>query len=271
MTMSIPDVMKSLRIDGKVAIVTGGAGQLGSQMCDALAEAGAHVVVASRNLDNCQRKAAELSGRHAEAIAIAADVTVPESVKAMVEVVLERFARIDILVNSAYSGVSNTFEKMSLEEFESATRGVLSSAFLCSQGVAPAMKAQGAGAIINIASIYGLVSPDHSIYGNSEFNSPCNYGAAKAGLIQFTRWLAVYLASFGVRVNSITPGGFYSEQYREVPDYEDVFVRNYCQRTPLGRMGDEGDLKGAIVYLASDASRYVTGHNLVVDGGWTVW
>jgi NAD(P)-dependent dehydrogenase (short-subunit alcohol dehydrogenase family) len=251
----------------RVAIVTGGAGKLGSQMCDALAGAGARVAVAARNIENCARKAAELP----EAMAVAADVTSQESVRRMIDTVLERFGRIDILVNNAYSGTSRPFEEMTREEFESATTGALTSTFLCCQAAVPAMRAGGGGAIVNIASIYGVVSPDHGIYGRSGLNNPCNYGPAKAGVIQFTRWLATYLAPAGIRVNAITPGGFYNPQFESRADYQDVFVPNYCRRTPLGRMGNETDLMGAVVFLAAGASRYITGHNLVVDGGWTAW
>jgi NAD(P)-dependent dehydrogenase (short-subunit alcohol dehydrogenase family) len=259
------------RLKDAVAIVTGGAGKLGGQMADALAEAGAHVVVASRDLDKCRAKAEALSGSHTEALGVAVDVTEEDSVHRMVDAVLERFDRIDVLVNNAYSAKVTSFEQMKAEEFESATRGALTSTFLCSQAVAPAMRARKSGSIVNIASIYGLLSPDHRIYGRSGLDNPCNYGPAKAGVLQFTRWLAAYLAPDGIRVNAITPGGFYNPQLSERLDYEDVFVANYRHKTPLGRMGNETDLKGAVVFLASAASEYVTGQNIVVDGGWTIW
>ena len=258
-------------LKGRVAIVTGGAGKLGSQMCDALAEAGAHVVVASRNLENCQRKAAALSAQHAEALAVQVDVTEPEAVQAMRDTVVARFGRIDLLVNNAYSGAAAAFEDMTVDQWEAATTGALTSTFLCSQSVSTVMREQGGGVIINIASFYGVISPDHRIYGRSGLDNPPNYGAAKAGVIQFTRWLATYLAPHHIRVNSIAPGGFYNEQFKERPDYEDVFVRGYAQHTPLGRMGNDTDLKGAVVFLGSEASAWVTGQNLVIDGGWTAW
>lgn len=264
----MPGPAEWFSLEGRVAIVTGGAGKLGSQISSALAEAGAHVVIAARDVENSNRQAAAIGGR---CTAVAADVTSEDSVKQMAEAVLARFDRIDVLVNNAYSGAARRFEEMGAAEFESATRGALTSTFLCSQAVAPAMRAARRGAIVNIASIYGMVSPDHRIYGRTGIDNPCNYGAAKAGVLQFTRWLATYLAPDSVRVNAITPGGFYNPQFRDLPDYEAVFVPNYRQRTPLGRMGEETDLKGAVVFLAADASRYVTGHNLVVDGGWTAW
>jgi gluconate 5-dehydrogenase len=258
-------------LKGKVAIVTGGAGQLGSQMCDALAEVGAHVVVASRNFKNCQHKARELTGKYNESIALQVDVTDKLSVQAMVEAVVQRFGHIDILVNNAYSGLSALFEEMTVEQWKSALDGAMTSTFLCSQAVSKVMMRQKKGVIINIASIYGIVAPDHRIYGRTGINSACNYGPAKAGVIQFTKWLAAYLAPYNIRVNCISPGGFYNEKLKKLPDYEEAFVPNYCSKTPLGRMGDQTDLKGVIVFLASDASKWMTGQNVVVDGGWTIW
>lgn len=267
----MPTIQELFDLRGQVAIVTGGAGRLGSQMCDGLAEAGAHVVVASRRLQPCQHKAEELTAKGVEASVRMIDVTVPDSWRDLINAVREELGRIDILINNAYSGRLKRFEEMTLEDFESATRGALSSVFLGSQAVAPIMKAQRKGTIINIASIYGIVSPDHRIYGRTGMNSPCNYGAAKAGVAQLTRWLATYLAPDGIRVNCISPGGFYNEKFRELQDYESVFVENYRHKTPLGRMGGETDLKGATVFLASSASEYMTGQNLVIDGGWTIW
>ncbi|MCC6341432.1 MAG: SDR family oxidoreductase [Bryobacterales bacterium] len=259
-------------LQGKVAIVTGGAGRLGSQMCDALAEAGAHVVVASRNLDRCQAKAeALLKQGHPRPFAVATDITSRESVHSMAQAVLGQFGKIDILINNAYSGTAKPFEEMSAQEFESSLTGALTGTFLCSQAVSETMRAHRSGVIVNISSIYGLVSPDHRIYGRTGLNNPPNYGAAKAGVVQLTRYLATYLAPHQIRVNCITPGGFYDPKLSSRPDYDAVFVKNYVSKTPLGRMGNESDLKGAVVYLASKASCYVTGHNLVVDGGWTAW
>jgi NAD(P)-dependent dehydrogenase (short-subunit alcohol dehydrogenase family) len=265
-------VFELFKLDRRVAIVTGGAGLLGSQICDSLAEAGAHVVVASRNLERCQAKADEIRKLgHPAPMAISLDVTKGESVESMVNRVMAEFGRIDILVNNAYSATSNSFEDMKVEEFDSALRGTLTSSFLCAQTVSRPMTKAKYGVIINVASIYGIVSPDHRIYGDTGNNSPCNYGPAKAGVIQLTRWLATHLAPRGIRVNSISPGGIHNPANLDLPGYEAVFVKNYCNRTPLGRLGNETDFKGAFLYLASEASAYVTGHNLIVDGGLTAW
>lgn len=269
---AMSEVSELFDLQGKVAIVTGGAGRLGSQMSDALAEAGAHVVIVGRNASRCQEKSTQLSAEYNEALAFAVDVTIPASVQAMTDAVETRFGRIDVLVNAAYSGEHTTFEEMTMQGFESAIRGGLTSTFLCCQAVSRVMKTAGQGVIVNVGSIYGIVSPDQRIYGEVGNNSPCNYGAAKAGVIQFTRFLATYLAPHHIRVNCLTPGGFYNDAAAEQdPSYKEVFAHNFSARTPLARMGNKTDLKGAIVFLASNASDYMTGHNLVVDGGWTAW
>jgi len=265
------EVPELFDLKDQVAIVTGGAGRLGSQMSDVLAEAGAHVIIAARNLSRSQEKARQLSDKFNEAAAVSVDVTLPASVQAMTDAVEKKFGRIDILVNAAYSGEHKRFEELTMEEFESAIRGGLTSTFLCCQSVSRIMKTVRRGVIINIGSVYGVVAPDQRIYGDVGNNSPCNYGASKAGVIQLTRWLATYLAPHRIRVNCLTPGGFYNDALAQETEYREVFARNYSDRTPLGRMGNKTDLKGALLLLASSASEYMTGQNLVVDGGWTAW
>lgn len=260
-------------LEGRVAVVTGGYGQLGSQMCDALAEAGANVVVAARTYDRCAEKASELSERYNDAYAVEVDVTDEAAVEAMVEDVVDRFGTIDILVNNAYDayGYGTSFEDLSVEDWHKTFEGVLTQSFLCCQHSLPELRRGDHGTIVNIGSHYGVVAPDHRIYGDTGMNNPPTYGAAKAGLIQFTRWLASYLAEDGIRVNAISPGGFYREEMEEREETRDVFLPEYRKRTPLGRMGDETDLKGLVVYLSSDASKWMTGQNVVLAGGWTVW
>ena len=263
------DAMKTIQqlfdLTGRVAIVTGGDGLLGFQMAWALAEAGAHVIVASLEGERCRQLASQLQAKYAPAMGIEFDQTRPDLVDGLIHATLDRFGRIDILVNNAAMNVPGSpVEELSAAEwrryFDTNVYGV----FLCCHAVGEVMKAAGKGSIVNVASIYGVVSPDHRIYGDTGMNSALPYGAGKSAVIQMTRYLATYWASDGVRVNSLTPGGFYNHQ-------RDEFVANYCARVPLGRMGKETDLKGAIVFLAADASAYVTGHNLVVDGGLTVW
>lgn len=260
-------------LEGRTAIVTGGYGQLGSQMCDALAEAGANVVVAARTYEKCVKKAETLSAEHNEAMAVEVDVTDEMAVARLVDSVVDKFGGIDILVNNAYDahGYGVPFEDLTVDEWERTFEGVVTQMFICTQKALSHLRDSDHGAIVNIGSHYGIVAPDHRVYGNTDINNPPTYGTAKAGVIQFTRWLATYLASDEIRVNSISPGGFYREEMEDIDDYTEVFVPEYEYRTPLGRMGDETDMKGIVVYLASDASKWMTGQNVVLDGGWTAW
>jgi len=258
-------------LSGCVAVVTGGPGRLGSQICETLAELGAHVVVVSRTLEDCERTAEDLSSE-TTASAIQADVTDENAVERMVETVLDQQGSLDVFVNNAYSGTAASFEEMTVEQWRSALDGAMTSTFLCTQAAAEPMKLQESGAILNIGSIYGVVAPDQSIYGRAGNNNPPNYGPAKAGVIQFTRWAATYLAEWDIRVNCLSPGGFYNDDRATEDRYYDVdFVPNYQDRTPLGRMGNETDLKGPVALLTSDAGKWMTGQNVLVDGGWTVW
>jgi NAD(P)-dependent dehydrogenase (short-subunit alcohol dehydrogenase family) len=250
----------------RVAVLTGGAGLLGFQMACALSEAGARVVLASREEARCQAAAARLVERGGEAVGMTVDVTDPAACDRLARETIARLGRLDIWVNNAahVQGCAAPLEQQSPQDWQATVDSCLNSVFYGAQAALRCMQAQERGVIINIASIYGLVSPDPRIYGDSGINSPPQYAAAKAGVVQLTRYLAVHLAPHGIRVNAITPGGFFD-------DHDPAFLRQYCEHTPLRRMGSETDLMGAIVYLASDASAYVTGHNLVVDGGWTAW
>lgn len=251
-------------LKGRVAIVTGAVGQLGTQMAIALSEAGANVVIADLNLSDCQRKARAISKNVSQCIGLELDVTKKKSIRKMTALVLKKFGKIDILINNAGIAVFTPFKERKLSEFEKVLKVNINGMFLCSQIISGQMIKQNRGNIINIGSIYGIVSPDPRIYANSGRNSSEVYGISKAGVISLTRYLAVHLAKYNIRVNCISPGGIFNNQSPK-------FVKNYCQHTPLARMGKDTDLKGAVVYLASEASAYVTGHNLVVDGGWTIW
>ncbi len=255
-------------MEGRVAIVTGGAGKLGFQMATALAEAGCHLVLCSRNVDNCKEKAAQLSEKHNEAIGLRCDVTDPTEIRTMVDEVMKKWGHIDVLVNNTAGGRGQlgplAFENLSLEDWNYSIAATLTSQFLVTQAVGPIMVKQGKGNIVNIGSIYGIVSADQRIYGDTSINSPVWYAAAKGGVANLTRFIATYWARDGVRCNCICPGGFGN-------GHAPYFHEKYCRKAPLDRMGNEEDLKGAIVYLASDASEFVTGHILMVDGGWTIW
>lgn len=273
-------VMELFRLDGRVAVVTGGAGLYGSVIATALAEAGATVIIASRNVVRCEERAAELRAAGYRAMAMALDLARDESIVALKDQVLRACGRVDILFNNAagraagtaeeqmrrgYAAPRLTMDGMTRAQWEAAMSVNASGLFACTQVFAEQMKAQGAGgSIVNISSIYGMVGPTFPIYEGTEMTSPPDYAFAKGGIISFTRYLATCYAAYGIRVNCISPGGYYAGQ-------PEAFVRNYERRTPLGRMARWNDLKGAAVFLASDAAQYITGQNLAVDGGWTAW
>lgn len=252
------------RLDGKVALVTGAAGRLGFSFSKALSEAGAVVLMADLNLDQCKENENLVrKGRYVEVDSIQLDITQSESIESMVKQALERFKRIDILINNAGVGVYTPFSARTLDEYNNVMDVNVRGTLFCTQIISKEMQTNG-GSIINIGSIYGVVSPDPRIYGDSGRNSSEVYGASKAAIIQMTKYFAVHLARFNIRVNCLTPGGVFANQ-------KGFFVNNYNRKTPLGRMAKQSDLSGALIFLASDASSYVTGHNLVVDGGFTIW
>jgi NAD(P)-dependent dehydrogenase (short-subunit alcohol dehydrogenase family) len=248
----------------RVALVTGGAGRYGRQICQALGEAGATVIVASRDYGKCETFAEELRRENSKAEALRLDVNDQESSLNVSSRIKAQWGRLDILVNNAVVVRAATVDSHSAEEWAQAMESNSTALYRTSCLFGEMMARRGAGTIVNVASIYGIVSPDFRIYdGCAEMTNPPSYGFAKAGMIQLTRYLAVYFAPRGVRVNCISPGGLFSET---MPSR---FVDEYTKRTPLGRMAGANDLKGAAVFLASDASGYVTGQNLVVDGGYT--
>lgn len=250
----------------RVALVTGGAGRYGRQICRALAEAEATVIVGSRNYEHCESFAGELRGEsHCDAAALCLDVMADRSVEDAMTQIASRWGRIDILFNNAVSVQAAPARRHGTGDWAQAMESNATGLYRMIRAFGETMARQSSGSIVNIASIYGMVSPDFRIYEGSEpMTNPPSYGFAKAGMIQLTRYFAVYFASRGVRVNSISPGGLCS---REMPP---AFVAEYVKRTPLGRMAGPNDLKGAALFLASDASSYVTGQNLIVDGGYTV-
>jgi NAD(P)-dependent dehydrogenase (short-subunit alcohol dehydrogenase family) len=272
-------VQQLFDLRGRVAIVTGGAGLLGKQFSEALVEAGATVVVASRTLENCRAWANELCAYAATLLAwqdrdaataalpLAVDVTDPASCEAMVAATLAQCGQVDILVNNAYTrGTPAPPEELTPAAWRTWIDAGLSGVFYCSQAAARPMLAQGSGSIINISSMYGVVGVDVRIYPPEvPVNASAAYGAIKGGLVNLTRTLAVVWAPQGVRVNCISPGGFPSTTINS------AFYQNFVAKVPLNRMGNRNDLKGAVVFLASDAGAYVVGHNLLVDGGWTAW
>ncbi len=266
-----PDYPTLFSLKGQVAIVTGGARNLGFAMACALAEAGADLIITSRSIKAARHAAKSLSERIGRpALALALDQTNARNVGKVFAEAQRWQGRIDILINNAGgSGGLGPRDLMSRapRDADDLIRNNLTGALHCSQEVARIMIRQRQGRIINIASIAGIVGRDRRLYSHNKMNGQAvDYAAAKAGVIGLTRDLAAVLASDGINVNSISPGGFARD------DLPKRFVREYSSLTPLGRMGRENsDLNGAVVFLASQASAYITGHNLVVDGGFSIW
>jgi NAD(P)-dependent dehydrogenase (short-subunit alcohol dehydrogenase family) len=264
------DVNALFRLDGKVAIVTGGAGLYGQPICEALAEAGARVIVASRDLQACERFAKSLQDRGLQAEGRALDLSDASSVSRLVASVQESCGQIDVLVNNAVSrqGMGD-LEDVTKQEWEQAQLINSTGLMLITQAVIRCMRTQGSGNIINIGSIQGTVGPHFPVYGDTGMTSPLNYTYDKWGMVGFTKWIANYYGKHNIRANCISPGGFGPGVADRIGENE--FTSNYRKLTPLGRFADTDDIKGPVVFLASDASSYVTGHNLLVDGGWTSW
>jgi len=271
------NIIEKFNLKGRTAIVTGGAGLLGKEFCRALAQAGAKVIVADVNVSASQSTAKDLEQEGLTVLPVGVDVTDPESVESMVKTTLKAYQRLDILVNSAamdpkfddaHQGKhGNGFEDYPLLAWKQALDVNLTGMFLCCQAAARQMLAQKRGIIINICSIYGMVGPDQRIYqspGKAIQYKPAYYSVTKAGVLGLTHYLATYFAGQNIRVNALTPGGVYN-------NHDEAFVQNYSARAVLGRMAQRDEMNGALLFLASDASSYMTGANLVVDGGWTAW
>jgi NAD(P)-dependent dehydrogenase (short-subunit alcohol dehydrogenase family) len=272
--MSRTDVTKELfDLTGKVAVITGGAGLLGEQHAIALSDFGASIVLADINWDDCRERVEYLRSEYGmRVIGAEMDVTLRESWLKLLDRVLKEFGRTDILVNNAaFTNQSKSanfdapFSDFPQEDWQSILNVNLTGVFLGCQVFGRYMvEEQGFGSIINMASLYGVVSPNHRLYPGTGISQPVAYSVSKAGVIALTRYLATLWADKGVRVNCITPGGIYNE-------HSDPFLTRFNRLVPIGHMADKSDVRGALVYLASDASAYCTGHNLIVDGGWTVW
>ena len=273
-------ILEKFDLTGRVGVVTGGGGQLGFEFCKTLAEAGAAVAVVDLNASASQATADTLTNGGYKALSLPTDITQPESVRAAIEMVLSVFGRLDVLVNSAAldpkfdpdavnKGITpGAFEDYPLDLWNAAMKVNLTGMFLMTQACVKPMIDQGnKGSIINICSTYGLNGPDQRIYvkeGKRVAFKPVYYTVTKAGVMGFTKYLAAYYAGTEIRVNALTPGGVFN-------NHEEYFVKNYSAKTILGRMAQKDEMNGALLFLASDASSYMTGNNVVVDGGWTVW
>jgi NAD(P)-dependent dehydrogenase (short-subunit alcohol dehydrogenase family) len=250
-------------LSGRVAVVTGGSGLYGRPICRALVESGAHVAVASRSLADCQNYAEELRSEGFSASGHRLDLTDETSIEEFCDRLLVERRRIDILVNNSVHRQGGDLMTTTAEDWRSTSAVNSLGLFLITRRASDQMVQQGKGSIINISSIYGAVGPDFDIYAGTDMTMPAFYSFDKGGMIGFTRYLACRLGRHGVRVNCISPGGLRD------PSQPEAFVRAYEVRVPLGRLARAEDIKGAVAFLASDASLYVTGINLLVDGGWT--
>ncbi len=258
-----------LSLKGKVALITGGAGYLGTEMSYTLAELGADIVVASRDAKKCEERCEEIQKSIAEPVstlAVQLDLLDKASIKRCVQQVQGRFKRLDILINNAWSGKKNSWETIDDKDWEHDIQMSLSSVFHMTKAAFPLLK-DAKGVILNVASMYGHVAPDHRIYEGTQFANPPSYGAAKAGAIQFTRYLASFLSPHQIRVNSLSPGAFPHPPTQE----HKVFMERLGSKNPMNRIGYPHELKGAVALLCSDAGSYITGQNLCVDGGWAIW
>jgi NAD(P)-dependent dehydrogenase (short-subunit alcohol dehydrogenase family) len=258
----------SFRLDGKTLALTGAAGILGQGAVAAFHDAGARVCALDRSAADLEKLGADSD----RLLKLAMDVSDAASVRAAADRLHAHWGVADVLFNNAATKSENffaPFEDFPLEDWNAVMAVNLTGAMLCAQAFGAPMARRGRGTIVNTLSIYGIVAPDQRIYEGSQYegraiNTPAIYSASKAGLWGLTQYLASYWGGQGVRVNAITPGGVFSGQ-------NETFVKNYSQRVPLGRMARREDIVNGMVFLACDASSYLNGHNLVVDGGWTVW
>jgi NAD(P)-dependent dehydrogenase (short-subunit alcohol dehydrogenase family) len=259
----------SFRLDGKIVVLTGAAGIIGTEVVRVFLDAGARVCALDREAEMLD---ARLGSANDSLITFTADVSSRASLESAFTQLDSRWGLPHVLINNAATKSENFFEPFEtfpVEDWNEVMAVNLTGAMLSSQVFGGPMAARGGGSIVNTLSIYGIVAPDQRIYEGSQYlgraiNTPAIYSSSKAGLWGLTKYLASYWGHCGVRVNAVTPGGVFSGQ-------NDTFVDNYSHRTPLGRMASTDDMANAMRYLASDASKYVTGHNLVVDGGWTAW
>ena len=256
-------------LSGRVAILTGGAGGVARGFAETALELGARILLVDIDENACNARAREL-GKDDRVQSFAANLADPHTARLIVSEAMRRFGRLDILVNNAaftgtteLAGFAVPFAEQTGEAWDAALRVNLTAPFLLAQAAHPLLRESAHGVIVNVGSIYGTLGPNFSLYEGTSMANPAAYGASKGGLINLTRYLATTFAP-RVRVNAISPGGLFAHQ-------PEAFVGRYEKLTPLGRMGSEEDLKGIFAFLVSDASAYVTGQNMMIDGGWSAW
>lgn len=258
-----------LKIENKTAIVTGGDGLLGKEFSRGLAEFGGNVIIASNDEIKGKEVVKELNNdiKSQKISFVYLDITSENITDEFIKKIIEKYGKIDILVNNAYprnNKFGNKFENVTYESFKENVNMHMGGYFQVTQKIAEVMKKQEKGVIVNIGSIYGFLGPNFSIYKNTKMTMPVEYSMIKGGIINFSRYLATYLAPYNIRVNTISPGGVFNNQSKD-------FVINYSDKTPLKRMAMPEDIVGSLLFLVSDASKYITGQNIIVDGGLSIW
>jgi NAD(P)-dependent dehydrogenase (short-subunit alcohol dehydrogenase family) len=243
-----------MTLHNKIIIVTGGSGLIGKSIIDVITQKGGIAINADISVSD-----------NKDLTEVYCDITNKESIIRLIDLVINRFGKIDGLVNNAYPRTSDwgaKFEEIPYESWQKNIDLQLNSQFLFCQQVLEIMKNQKFGSIVNVASIYGVVGPDFSVYNGTNMTMPAAYSAIKGGIISFTRYVAAYFGPYGVRINCVSPGGIFDNQ-------NPIFVQNYNNKVPMKRMGTPSDISPAIVFLLSDETTYITGQNLIIDGGWT--
>jgi len=252
----------------KVVLVTGSVGLLGAKICEGLCRYNAKLAMTDINKKKLNQLSKELSNKYStEVLSLFIDIVDEKSVKEGLDRILDEFGSIDVLINNAYPYNKNygrIYEDIEFKDWRENVDMHLNGYFNVTHKVSKIMMKRRRGNIINIGSIYGVLGPHFGIYKGTGITMPAEYSAIKGGILNFTRYLAVYLAPYNIRVNAVSPGGIFHDQ-------SPVFVKKYCKELPLGRMARPEDIVGGVIYLASDASCYVTGHNLLIDGGWSIW
>lgn len=269
---ALPDQNQSLGglfdLAGRTACVVGGGGYLGGPVCEALARHGAHVVVADGRMEAATATARRLDAAGLSAEAAALDIADEAAVAALVDQIVRQRGHLDVAVNATAFSTGKPMEEMTLSDWQSGTRVTLGGAFVLGREAGRVMVPQGRGSIIQFGSMYGLVSPDFRVYGDRFAHNPPDYEAAKAGILQLVRYQAVKWARHGVRVNAVVPGPFPNPSGM---GGDRDFVARLADRVPMGRVGRAEEMAGAVLFLAADASSFVSGTSIVVDGGWTAW
>ena len=262
--MNIPEKFQLLN---KTAVVTGGAGLIGSAICCALSEAGAKVYIAEIDRDKGGRLCQAINDKGLKAEFVEVDITSEDSINYVVSHVVQKENKLDIWVNNAYPRTEdwgNAFEDVKLESLKKNVEMHMNGYFVCSQKALEEMKKYKRGVLINIASQYGVLGPNFSVYDDTKMTMPAAYSLIKGGIVNFSRYLSTYYAKYGIRVNAVCPGGVFDNQ-------DPKFVERYNRLVPLNKMANPEDIAGPVLFLCTDASAYITGQVIMVDGGLSAW